>query len=338
MTAELLQNYLINQTNFGKLDSRAFEELGGNKSKNSNHQRSVPTLIQQRDMMGWNAKDITKHELIIEDKIVKGSVVVRTYRQKSLKEKILPVLFYIHGGGFFGGSIENVEQICRAFADKAALEVISIGYRLAPENPFPAGLLDCYSVVEYYATNAKKELVDSTNFSIAGDSAGGNLSLTTALLDCAYFKTNYLSKIVLYYPAVDLYAASNSDIYDTSEYVLEDENEAQMVHNYIKGFSNGGEVQVNVWYGGEKDRKNPLISPAYANDSDLKLLPPIQAIIGEFDPLRLQTDYFVAHLLELNHSVEYKIYNGMIHAFLDKVGDYPQAEQGIDDAIAFLTK
>ncbi|WP_413526722.1 alpha/beta hydrolase [Marinilactibacillus psychrotolerans] len=286
--------------------------------------------------MGWNAVDITKHELAIADEIIKGSVSVRTYRQKNLAEKTLPVLFYIHGGGFFGGSIENIEQICRAFADKAEIEVVSIGYRLAPENPFPAGLLDCYNVVEYYATYAKKELVDKAHFTIAGDSAGGNLSLTTALLDRAYFKTNYLSKVVLYYPVVDLYSTADSAIYDTAEYHLEDEAEKQLVHGYIKGFASGGDAQINEWYGGDQDRRNPLISPAYTSDEALKLLPPVKAIIGEFDPLRLQTDAFVERLIKLDHTIEYKIYNGMVHAFLDKVGDYPQAEQGIDDAIAFL--
>ena len=338
MSSEILKKYLLDPTNIGKLDARAFTELGGDQPPRETANDVPPTITQIRDSMGWDAVDITTNELAIADKVIKGSVTVRTYRQKSLSAETLPVLFYLHGGGFFGGSIENVEQICRAFADKAALEVISVGYRLAPENPFPAGLLDCYHVVEYYATNAQKELVEPTQFSIAGDSAGGNLSLTTALLDRAYFKTNYLNKIVLYYPAVDLVAPANADIYDTTQYVLTDEKEAQLVHGYIYGFAAGGEAQINGWYGGEQDRKNPLISPAYASDEQLALLPPVKAIIGEFDPLRLQTDRFIERLTALNHPVEYSIYNGMIHAFLDKVGDYPQAEAGIIDALDFLQK
>lgn len=327
-----LEEYLTDPTNIGKLDTNALNEL----QHNAMASKGVPNLTQMRDAMGWEAKDITRNELVMTDKVIKGNVIVRTYRKKNLLGKALPGLFYLHGGGFFGGSIANVEQISRTFADRGDFEVISIGYRLAPENPFPAGLLDIYNVVEYYATNADKEAILADKLFIAGDSAGGNLAVTAALLDRAYFKTNYLSKVVLYYPAVDMVSTPDAQIYDSNNMYIADDNERQIITEYIYAFAQGGDQSVNAWYGGQQVRTNPLISPAFASDELLATLPAICTIIGEFDPLRLQTDAFMQRLQVLDNHNQYHIYNGMIHAFLDKVGVYPQAELGIMEAINFL--
>lgn len=335
MTKQNLQNYLRDKTKSGVLDPRAFEEIGGNQTESKSVR--TPTLTELRDGMGWPAKDITNHELLMEDRIIKGHISTRTYRQKRLANRSLPVLFFIHGGGFFGGSIQNVEQICRTFADRAELAVVSIGYRLTPDHPYPAGLLDCYNTVEYFASNAVLEKVDPQSFFISGDSAGGNLSITVSLLDHVYLQTNYLSKIVAYYPVVELLSAGEGPHWDVTEVPVKDAKERALVHQYIKDFGKQEEhASINDWYAGKANKMNPLISPLFATDEMLRQLPPIKIIMGEFDPLKLQTDVFVERLAELAIPYEYVIYNGMVHAFMDKIGDYKQAEAGVLDAIDFL--
>lgn len=338
MTKNQVEKYFVNTKTIGKLDPKAFKEIGGGQPKpktEKNNVKRVPTLTEIRDSMGWPAKDITKNEIVVEDRVIQGHIMTRTYRKKDLQNKMLPVLFYIHGGGFFGGSIENVEQICRMFADGADLMVVSIGYRLTPQHPFPAGLLDCYNTVEYFATNANKELVDSENFFISGDSAGGNLSITVSLLDHVYLQTKYLRKIVAYYPVVELLSEGEGKHWDVSKVFVKDKKERELVHRYIKGFGKQ-DTPVNDWYAGKIDKKNPLISPFFATDEQLKQLPELKIIMGEFDPLKLQVDYFVERLETLAIPCEYRVYNGMVHAFMDKMGDYPQAEQGVEEAVDFL--
>lgn len=312
----------------GSIDPRAWEEI---QPKKNNSKK--PTLTEIRDSMGWPTVDITKNELFILDDVVKN-IPIRTYRKKDLQNQTLPLLFFIHGGGFFGGSIHNVEQICRTFADKANIQVVSIGYRLAPESPFPAALLDSYNVVEYYATHAEKEKVDRNQFIISGDSAGGNLSITVSLLDHYYLQSNYITDIISYYPVLDLDAKSEKDYYDKKYFQVNEPDQAQLIHQYIQNFG-AGNPNVGDLYAKTINPNNPLVNPLLASDDILKSLPPIALIVGEFDPLRVQNDLFVQRLQEINHNYDYTIYNGMVHAFIDKIGDYPQAEEAIIEGLTF---
>lgn len=250
-----------------------------------------PTLLSLRDMMGWDAKDICENELIVSDEIVKGHVPVRIYRKKSVMHKELPVLLYIHGGGFFGGSIQNVEQICRTFADREDLMVISIGYRLAPEHPYPQGLMDCYDVLldvihhsELYKCN--KEVY------VAGDSAGGNLCLTLGLLDHYFYKTKYSKGLVMYYPVVELVSDGTGEFWNVEKLYVEDDDERELVHNHVKAFGMQN-LQICNWYAGDVDKAHPLLSPLYATRQQLQALPKMKIIIGEYDALKLQNDAFV---------------------------------------------
>lgn len=319
----------------GKLSSGSREELTPTLEEVSSN-NAPQTIVQMRDGMGWPAKDITRHELVIEDNIIKGHIPVRIYRKKSLRNTDIPVLVYLHGGGFFGGSIHNVEQICRAFADRNDMAVVSVGYRLSPEHPFPAGLMDCYKVVETLAGESQVFNVQAGNIYVSGDSAGGNLSLTTAILDTSIFETNYIKKIVSYYPVVDLTSKGEGEFWKTEKIAIQTEQEKQLITDYINGFAKL-EAQVEDWYCGfSVDRSKSLISPYYATSQELSKLPPIKIIIGEFDPLRLQVEALAEKLNESSNRYSLSIYSGMIHAFMDKIGIYDEAERGIMEAVEFL--
>ena len=93
-------------------------------------------------------------------------------------------------------------MLCRALADFAGCQVISVDYPLAPEHPFPAAPLACYRVLNYLHEHADWYQTTPAGFVLAGDSAGGGLALTTAYLDRVVFATNWVEKLVLNYPDV----------------------------------------------------------------------------------------------------------------------------------------
>lgn len=87
-----------------------------------------------------------------------------------------PILYFIHGGGFFGGSSDVVSEALKMIVDNTGIIAYAIDYRLAPENPYPNGHEDCYSGLEWIHANTKSQGGDPNNIFVAGDSAGGNLT------------------------------------------------------------------------------------------------------------------------------------------------------------------
>ncbi|MEA1650930.1 alpha/beta hydrolase [Nitrospirillum sp. BR 11164] len=94
----------------------------------------------------------------------------------------MPVVLFIHGGGFCAGDLETHEVLARAIANKAAALVVYVDYRLAPEHPYPAGLNDVYATLEWLGAHAGEIEGDAGRIALAGDSAGGTLAAATALL------------------------------------------------------------------------------------------------------------------------------------------------------------
>ncbi len=89
-----------------------------------------------------------------------------------------PVVVYLHGGGWVGGSTKTHRKLGMQFAEAGYL-TINVDYRLAPEHPFPAGLEDCLYAVKWTGENAKRWNGDVSRLAVGGDSAGGNLTAAT---------------------------------------------------------------------------------------------------------------------------------------------------------------
>lgn len=114
----------------------------------------------------------------------------------------LPLLIYLHGGGWTFGSINSCSRFCDAFAASGAARVLAIDYSLAPESPFPAALNDCTTALRYAHANATILKTSPTLISIGGDSAGGNLAAATAL-KCGHLP---IRSLILFYPVTKAYA------------------------------------------------------------------------------------------------------------------------------------
>ncbi|MFM9691829.1 alpha/beta hydrolase [Streptomyces europaeiscabiei] len=126
-----------------------------------------------------------------------GRQTVRVYRPRS--DEPLPMVLYFNGGGFVVGSLSTSDSICRALSTMARCVVVSVGYRLAPEDPFPAAVDDCFTAVKWAADHAAEFGADSRRIAVAGDSAGGNLAATMALM-ARDEKGPEISAQVLVYP------------------------------------------------------------------------------------------------------------------------------------------
>ncbi|CAF2979044.1 unnamed protein product [Rotaria socialis] len=145
--------------------------------------------------------------LKIEDTTIDG-VPVRIYSPLDLKDdkaKLFPAIIFFHGGAFYMGSIETHHSVTRELALQTRFIVISVGYRLAPEHPFPAGLDDCIKVTQYVLdTNSAEKLnIDSKRVAISGDSAGGNLAAVTAMRFANNSNTPRLQMLI--YPVLQFF-------------------------------------------------------------------------------------------------------------------------------------
>lgn len=323
--------YVPGESKDGVLAENARQELLS-MGQDSSEASDEIDIVKMRDAMGWPAVDISENKLTIVNKIIEGSINVRIYKQVKVTSKV-PALFYIHGGGYFGGSVDNVEHICRAYADRSGYTVFSVDYSLSPEKPFPAGLLDCYRAVKWAHDNAEVLNIDSDKMFISGDSAGGNLSLTTSIFDIM-LGTNYIKKIVAFYPVTISGTKGTGPYWDYSR-LGADSEAIELVSKYVSDFASGNNL-VDGWYAGKVDMSSPLISPILADDKILSSLPSTLLVVGEFDPLRLQGEAFVERVRKVKGDITYLRYNGTIHAFMDKIGDFPQAEDGIKEAVKFL--
>lgn len=302
-------------------------------------------LAQKQDLVGLrdaltfpaaHAEIMT--ELVITEQLLNDMIPVRIYQQKTLVDRKLPTLIYLHGGAFIGGSMSsaNTDAICRTFAGNAPIQVVNVEYRLAPEHPYPAGLMDCYQVVQTLTQQAETYQVDVDKLWISGDSAGGSLALTTAILDHSYYQTNFVKKILAYYPDVDLANHGQGATWNPENIFVKDPQQRVLYTNLINQISKLQPLVENLYGGATANLKNPLISPLYASAGMLQQLPPLMLIYGEFDMLRQQDEAFVQKLAEINRKPQVKIYPGLLHAFIDKVGVLPEAQAAILAGLAWL--
>ncbi len=107
-----------------------------------------------------------------------GEIPVRAYRPAG--DGPLPVIAYLHGGGWVVGSLDTFDTVCRALANASGAIVASVGYRLAPEHRFPAAVEDCLAGTRWLATEAEGLGGDGGRLAVAGDSAGGGLATVVA--------------------------------------------------------------------------------------------------------------------------------------------------------------
>lgn len=230
-----------------------------------------------------------------------GEVPIRVYTPDS--EGALPVLVFFHGGGWLLGGLDSHDSLCRTLTDTADCVVVSVDYRRAPEDTFPAALEDCYAATCWVANNATAIGGMPGAIAVGGDSAGGTLAAGVTLL-ARDRNGPALDYQVLAYPATN-YA------FDTASY----EENAQgyfLTRRDMERFWDGY-LRTDV------EGRHPYASPLQARD--LSRVPPALVLTCGFDPLRDEGQAYARRLEDAGGSVHHLEYEDMIHGFLTMLAD-----------------
>jgi acetyl esterase/lipase len=231
----------------------------------------------------------------------------------------LAALVWFHGGGFTIGSVAESEADCRHLAVLSSSAVVSVEYRLAPEDPFPAGLEDCLAAVSWVHAHARELGIDPNRIGVGGDSAGGNLATVVARL-ARDAGGPPLGLQVLVYPITDMSAL------DTPSYV-EFANGPYLTHDAMAWFR-------DQYLPNEKDWTNPSVSPLLLED--LAGLPPAFIVTAEIDPLRDEAEAYAHRLKDAGGRVRLRRYDGMIHGFFSMYYALDGGKQVLRDVAAAI--
>lgn len=224
-------------------------------------------------------------------------IPVRVYIPSSSKK--LPVMIYFHRGGWVFGNIEEADPVCRKLSNHLERIVVSVGYRLSPENPFPKPLYDCYDATVWTKENIARFGGDPQRLAVCGESAGGNLAAAVSMM-ARDMSGPSIEAQVLIYPVVS--STIQSTPYDecADKYFLTKETMQFFIEMYLPNPEN---------------RLNPYASLDLARD--LTGLPPTVVITAEHDPLHQEATDFAKALTASKVPTAAKCFPDMIHGFID---------------------
>ena len=219
-----------------------------------------------------------------------------------------PVVLYFHGGGWVFADRKVYDGGARGLAKQANAVVISVDYRRAPESKFPAAHDDALAAYRWLSKNAASVNGDGKRLALAGESAGGNLAVATAV---AAHKAGLTEPrhVLSVYPV----AQSNTDTESYRKYADAMPLNRPMMLWFIDNVTKG-----------PADVKDPRIDLVHA---DLKGLPPVTVINAEIDPLRDDGAQLEQALRTAGVSVERKVYPGVTHEFFGTAAVVKKAEE-----------
>ncbi|MBM0225373.1 alpha/beta hydrolase [Micromonospora sicca] len=242
-----------------------------------------------------------------------GGVPARLYRDGD--HDAMPVVLYAHGGGWAMGSVDTHDGLCRHLAAASGWAVLSVDYRLAPEDPYPAPVDDMARALTWLrGPGAARHGLDPGRITVAGDSSGGHLAAVTARR--ARDAGIRLAGQILICPVIDPAA----DYPPLDEYGLDREE----MRFFWDAFAPPG-----------VDRTQPDLDPLRA---DLTGLPPAVVITAELDLLSAEGERYAARLLAAGVPVTATRYQGLIHNFPRKLALFDAAHIALAQLTAALNR
>ncbi len=247
-----------------------------------------------------------------------SGVPLRLYRPQP--DGVLPVLVYIHGGGWTIGDLETHDVLCRQLCVGAGIAVVSVDYGLGPEVRFPGGVDDCVQATRWVRAHAAELGVDATRMAVGGDSAGGNLA-TVVALTLRDVGDPPLAYQLLIYPATDMRCGAPSHSTNGQGYLLTRDSIAYYRSHYIEDPAHWAD-----W------RASPLLAV------DLQGLPPALVLTAGYDPLRDEGRQYADALSAAGNRVEYICFERQIHGFITMSRVLQEALTAVDLCAAVLKR
>lgn len=227
-----------------------------------------------------------------------GVIRARSYRASAQRD--LPILLYFHGGGGVIGDLDTHDGPCRMLARETGRLVVSVEYRLAPENRFPAAPDDALASIRWLRANAAR-LGARDEVTVAGDSYGGTLTAVLCQLLRAEGDPQPVQQVLIY-PATDRTSPTRSRaLFGRGLFLTE---------GLMQWFEGHGLVGV--------DPHDPRVSPLRA--ADVSGLAPATVITAGFDPLLDEGVAYAARLREAGVPVRERCYDGLVHGFVQMTG------------------
>jgi acetyl esterase len=227
------------------------------------------------------------------------------------------LLVYLHGGGWTIGSLEGHDALCRAIADGAGVRILSVGYRLAPEHPWPAAVDDAVTVLRWVATGPSELGGTPARSGVAGDSSGGAL----AALGCQRLRD--FDPVAL--PDVQILLCPNTDLAADTPSMREKAVgfglDAELVHWFAR-----------QWVPNPERWTDPRVSPLRAEE--LSGLPRGLVVTAEHDPLRDEGEAYARRLAEAGVTTTLRRDLGVVHNPITLAGVSPACADALRRVIA----
>ena len=240
-----------------------------------------------------------------------GDVPLRVYRPTRAASGGRPVIVNYHAGGWTLGNLEMADWLCSQVAGGVNAVVVSVAYRLAPHDPFPAAVLDSYAALEWAVQHASSLGVDPDHLAVMGDSSGGNLAAVVCLLTRDRAGPRVCHQTLIY-PATDLAGEWPSRVRHRKTPFTTVEDLNAFVGHYL------GPADPEDW------RASPLRAEDHAG------LPPALVQVAQYDPLHDEGVAYAESLRSAGVPVQLTEYAGMPHGYLS----FPGVCRGASKAIA----
>jgi acetyl esterase/lipase len=257
---------------------------------------TVRESLNQRRAAAADTLDTTG--IAIEDVLAAG-VPVRIYRGGPSRA---PVVVYCHSGAFVLGNLDVDHRQCVELARRGRCTVISVDYRLAPEHPFPAGLDDATTVLEWVAANGSELDADTSRLAVAGSSAGGALAARLAQRAAPQITFQ-----LLHQPVLDARPTPSTNEFDSTP-GFDGPSVALMWQHYLAG-------------------QQASIDAAPARADDLASMPAALITCSELDPLRDEAVHYAVRLMQAGVATELHVFPGTCHGFDAFVPDWETSQQ-----------